>query len=241
MNKLKKLEKTSPVLLIGIPGPGLIGTLSLSYVVRMLRMELIGEIEYADASTIVLIDDGNIVGPVRVYRKDSIFALISDIPIDYAVAHDFAVSVVDFCKKNNIRMIVFLSGLQDAERKVSKPDVYGLVTDERLERVLYENEIPKFLSGMITGPDATILTTLRNSSIPTMILYTRCNFFFPDPEASMMMIQTISKILKIPIDLNEFKKQIDFLRLQNRQLMEETLAVLQPENASIQPAPQIYK
>jgi len=95
---------------------------------------------------------------------------------------------------------------------------------------------------MIAGPDATILTKLKSSPIPTIVLYTECNFFFPDPEAAINSINAISKILKIEIDIAEFKKQIDFLRLQSRQLMEETLTVLNPEK--IKPAvsaPQIYK
>jgi len=107
---------------------------------------------------------------------------------------------------------------------------------------LYENEIPKFLSGMITGPDATILTRLKNSPIPTMILYTECNFFFPDPEAAINTIKTVSRILKTEIDITEFKKQIDFLRLQGRQLMEETLTILRPEKTQAPvTVPPIYK
>ena len=48
--------------------------------------------------------------------------------------------------------------------------------------------------------------------------------------------------LKTKIDITEFKKQIDFLRLQGRQLMEETLTILHPEKGVPPgPIPQIYK
>jgi uncharacterized protein len=124
---------------------------------------------------------------------------------------------------------------------LSNLKTYGLVTKPNLEKTLYENEIPKFLTGMITGPDATILSILKNSSIPAMVLYTECNFFFPDPESAMQAIKTISRMLKIEIELTEFKDQIDFLRLHNRQLMEETLSVLQQEKEQPTVPPQIYK
>ena len=240
--KLEKIPKSSSILFVGIPGPGLIGILSLNYVIHALDMEIIGEIEHPDLSNIIFIENGELYGPARIYKKNNTYAVISDVPIDYALAEGFSDSVIDFSKKNKIDMIVVLSGIHAAERNLANLKTYGLVTNEKLDEVLYQNEIQKFLSGMIAGPDATILTKLKSSPIPTIVLYTECNFFFPDPEAAINSINTISKILKIEIDIAEFKKQIDFLRLQSRQLMEETLTVLNPEK--IKPAvsaPQIYK
>jgi len=242
--KLKKLEKIPEVpsiLLVGIPGPSLIGTLSVTYIIHSLKMELIGEIAHPDLSSIVFIDNGELLGPVRSYKKGKLFAVLSDVPIDYELAPDFAESVIDFCEKNSIDFIIIFNGLHVAERNLANLKIYGLVTKQSLEKILYENEIPKFLSGMITGPDATILSILKNAPIPTLVLYTECNFFFPDPESAMHTIKTISRILKLEIDLTEFKNQIDFLRLHNRQLMEETLSVLQQEKEQPTVPPQIYK
>jgi uncharacterized protein len=215
--------------------------MAVTYIINSLKMDLIGEIESSPAS-IVFIDNGQIVGPVRIYKKNKTFAILSDIPIDYDNVIDFAASVIDFSKKNKIDLIIFTSGIHAPDRNVTNLKTYGLVTREVLEKTLYDNEIPKFLSGVISGPDATILSQLKNSSIPTIALHTECNYFFPDPDAAMQTIKTISHIMKTKIDLTEFKKQIDYLRLQNRQLMEETLNVLQAQKEqSHPPPPQIYK
>jgi len=241
-SRVKKLDlpKNPTVLILGLPGPGLIGTMSLTYIIHALKMDLIGEIESSPTS-IVFIDNGQIMGPVRIYKKDKIFAILSDIPIDFDNVTDFTESVIDFSKKNNIDSIMFISGIHVPERNVSNLKTYGLVTHEKLEKLLYENEIPKFLSGVISGPDATILTILKNSSIPALVLHTECNYFFPDPDAAMQTIKTLSHIIKREIDLTEFKKQIEYLRLQNRQLMEETLNVLQAQKEPSSAPPQIYK
>lgn len=242
--KLKKLQKAlddPSILLVGIPGPGLIGTLSVTYIIHSLKMELVGEISNPDLSSIVFIDNGELLGPVRLYKKDKLFAVLSDVPIDYELAPGFAESIVDFCEKNSIDFIIIFSGLHVAERNLANLKTYGLVTKQSLEKILYENQIPKFLSGMITGPDAIILSILKNAPVPTLVLYTECNFFFPDPESAMHAIKTVSQMLKKEIDLTEFKNQIDFLRLHNRQLMEETLSVLQHEKEQPTVPPQIYK
>jgi uncharacterized protein len=240
--KIKKFQfpQNPSILFLGLPGPGLIGTMSITYIIHALKMELVGEIESSPAA-IVFIDNGQIVGPVRIYKKDKIFSVLSDIPIDFDTAIYFTDSVIDYSKKNNVDLIVYLSGIHAPERNSANLKTFGLVTNEKLEKILYDNEIPKFLSGVISGPDATIITQLRNSSIPSIILHTECNYFFPDPDAAMQTIKTLSRIMKIDIDLTEFKKQIEYLRLQNRQLMEDTLNILQAQKEPSPSPPQIYK
>lgn len=234
------IPKNPSILLLGIPGPGLVGTMSLTYIIHSLKMEFVGEIE-SSPSSVVFIDNGQLIGPVRIYKKERMFAILSDVPIDYDLAPGFTDSVIDFAQKNDVDIIMFLSGIHVHEKNISNLKTYGLVTNEKLDEILYKNDIPKFLTGIISGPDATILTYLKNSSIPCIILHTECNYFFPDPDSAMQMIKTLSHILNVRIDLTEFKKQIDFLKLQNRQLMAETLGVMQQQKEQSTRPPQIYK
>ena len=239
-SKLRKTHKETAILLVGIPGPGLIGTLSLNYIIHSLKMDIIGEVENPEMTPVLFIDDGEIFGPIRIYKSGSLFVVLSDTPIDYDLAPGFSQSIVEFAKKNQIDIIVIPTGIHVPDRNVENTKTYGLVTNEKLDSIMYENGIPKFLSGVVAGPDAIILTYLRNSPIPTLILFTECNLFFPDPESAIHTIKTIAKIVNRNIDLAEFKKQINFLRLQGRQLMQETLSVIQQEKESTSP-PQIYK
>ena len=55
--KIGKIPKSSSILFVGIPGPGLIGILSLNYVIHSLEMEIVGEIEHSDLSNIIFSDD----------------------------------------------------------------------------------------------------------------------------------------------------------------------------------------
>lgn len=239
VKSLKKIPREPSVLIVGIPGPGLIGTLSVSYLVHALDMEIVGEIENPETTPVVFIDEGEIFGPIRIYKKGSLYAVLSDMPIDYDMAIGFIQSLIEFVQKNNIDIILMLNGIHAAEKDPNNIKTFGLSTDERLDVFMYDNDIPKFLTGMIAGPDATILTHLKNSPIPSLVLFTQCNFFFPDPESAMHAIKTISNIIKRDIDLTDFKKQMNYLRLQGRQLMEDTLNIMQQEKET--KPPQIYK
>jgi uncharacterized protein len=92
------------------------------------------------------------------------------------------------------------------------------------------------------GTDAAMVATFRKSNMPVALLYTECHPFFPDPEAALHAITIIAKIFEFQIDITDIKNRIEYLRIQNRKLMEETLAALQmqPEGKPA-PVPHIYR
>ena len=225
-------------LLVGFPSNGLIGTFSISYLIHNLKLEKIGEMELSDLPSALFIEGGEILAPIRIYKKNNIFVIISDVPFDQYLAEEFANAIHEFCKKNDIKKIVFVSGMESINQKKEDPKIYGLVTHQVLENVLYNNQIPRFLDGSIFGTDAAIISVFRKTKIPALVLYAECHPFFPDPKASIIAIVTLAKILGVKIDTNEIQKKLDRIRIQHRNLMEETLKSLQQKQVKI---PQIYR
>lgn len=239
---MSQSENKENLLLVGFPSNGLIGTFTISYLVYNLKMKLIGEIDHPGLLPTLFIENGEIFGPIRVYNKDNLFVIMSDLPFDPELAHEFSETLIEFAKKNNIGTIIIVSGLDSTHRAHNAPKAYGVVTHPKLEKILYENDIPKFLSGTIFGTDAAVISAFRETNIPVLALYCECHPFFPDPEASVYAITLLSKILKVKIDTSEIQKKLEHLRIQHRNLMEETIAALQ-QQAGKQPAskmPRIY-
>lgn len=123
--------------------------------------------------------------------------------------------------------------------------IFGLTTHKSLEETLYTNRIQKFLSGSIFGTDAALISIFRKSTVPALILYAECHPFFPDPEASINATSSLAKILNIKINTDDIKKRIERLRIQHRNLMEQTIKKLQQQRVDSQgmsaKPPQIYK
>ncbi len=239
-----QLSKTSDkILLVGFPSNGLVGTFTISYLVHSLKMDLTGEIDHPDLPPTLFIENGEVLAPIRIYQKNNLHVIMSDMPFDPYLAQDFAGSIIEYCKKNKIGKIIIVSGMETINRDPKSPKIYGLVTHQSLEKLLYQNDVSKFLSGSIFGTDAALISVFRKSTIPAVILYAECHPFFPDPEASVIAITTLAKILKIKVDTKDIQKKIERLRIQHRNLMEETIKALQAQQEK-QPqprAPQIYR
>lgn len=58
-----------------------------------------GEIEIPELSPTLFVEGGDILVPIRVYNKNNLFVIISDIPFDQYLAKEFALAVNEFCKK----------------------------------------------------------------------------------------------------------------------------------------------
>ena len=231
------------VLLVGFPSNGLVGTFTVSYLVHYLEMKQIGEIDHPDLPPTLFVEDGEILPPIRIYKKNNLFVILSDLPFDPFVAYDFAGSILDYCKQNKIKKIIIISGMESMNRDPKSPKIFGLVTHQSLEKLLYENGISKFLAGSIYGTDAAMITSFRKSKTPALILYAECHPFFPDPEASIIAITTLAKVLKVKVDTTDIQKKIEWLRIQHRNLMEETIRSLQLQKQEKSPGrvPQIYR
>ena len=245
---MSKIIADKNTLLVGFPSNGLVGTFSASYLIHYLKTKQIGEIDVPGLPSTLFVEGGEILAPIRAYNKNNIFVIISDVPFNQYLAEEFASTIQKFCKDNQIKKIVIVSGMETVNQQKDAPKIYGLATHSALDKILYENEIPKFLDGSIFGTDAAILSVFRKTDIPALVLYVECLPFFPDPEASIAAIITLGKILNIKVDTNDIQNKIDKLRIQYRNLMEETTRALQQQQRQRQPSqekqvkvPQIYR
>ena len=242
--KITKYDKKENTLLVGFPSNGLVGTFSISYLIHHLKMKQTGEIEIPELPPTLFVEGGKILAPIRVYNKNNLFVIISDVPFDRYLAEEFASAINEFCKKNAIKKIMIVSGMESINQKKGNPKIYGLVTHSILDSLLYDNQISKFLDGSIFGTDAAIISVFRKTNIPALILYAECHPFFPDPEASIVAIVTLANILDVKIDTHDIENRMEKLRIQYRSLMEDTIRTLQQQQQQQQPktrVPQIYR
>jgi uncharacterized protein len=74
--QISKKSSKENILLVGFPSNGLVGTFTISYLVHHLKMKQIGEIEHPDLPPTLFVEDGEILPPIRIYKKNNLFVIL---------------------------------------------------------------------------------------------------------------------------------------------------------------------
>ncbi len=227
----------SPIIFIGIPDVGLVGSIAVSYIVERLDMKEIGYIDSELLPPIVLVKDGMVKNPIRLYANtnDSILAVVSDIPLLPPLITEFLNGFIPFIKSLNPRLVVNITGIAVQNRlQIDKPQVLYILTDTDS---LKPNAI-EFKDGIIAGVYASIVRSCMNSRIPTLTLLAQSHLNFPDPAASIEALEVVNSTIALNIDLSELRQEAELIRIKNRELMKQTESML--AKAAMKGSPTFY-
>ena len=218
------------MLIVAFPSAGLVGAFAVSYLTAQLGMKDIGDLEFTKISPTYAIKNGEIYGPVRIYNKDNLYAILSNIPLNPTQTHDLITKSIEFAKNNNIKKIIIPRGLEAYENKENDPVSYGVVINKNSKSLLDEYNLPNIQGAMILGVDASVISALKNSEIPCVVLYTTCRMMFPDDDAIIKSIKTLAGIIKVKVETEKFEEQLEKISKENEKLIAETKNYF--ENAS---------
>ena len=192
-------EKT---VLIGFPGSGLVGSIALQYLVEQMDFEQIGAITSKYFPPVALMTRGVINAPVRLYEKDSLAAIISDVPVHPMICYEVANGIMDWLTQFGIREIATIAGIITNE-----PDkrVFGVATTSTVLQRIEEQTIILPM-GSISGIAASILTECKTRGIPGIgLLGETVNT--PDPRSSAATIEVVYLVQDLDLDVQPLLEQ----------------------------------
>ena len=108
-----EIELKNPVIFAGFVGAGLVGTISVDYMINKLDMEEIGFLRSKHLPPSTVFMQGRLRHPFRLYaNKDgSICAIICEIIINREGLYTIASSILDWAEKHGSNEIVILDGV----------------------------------------------------------------------------------------------------------------------------------
>ncbi|MFQ5475854.1 MAG: proteasome assembly chaperone family protein [Nitrosopumilus sp.] len=210
------------LLIVAFPSAGLVGAFAISYLVTQLQMKDIGELEFTKISPSYIIKNGEIYGPIRIYKKDNIYAILSNIPLNPTSTYDLITKSIEFANDNNIKKIIVPRGLEMDPNDKTAPISYGLAANEISKSLLDEYHLPLIPNGAVLGADASVISALKNSEISSIVLYTTCRMMLPDDDAIIKSIKTLTDIIKVKVDTEKFEEQLEKINKENEKLIEQT-------------------
>jgi len=226
----RKKELSSPILIAGFPGPGLVGSISASYIIDKLQMKQMACVESEYIVPGVIYVGGKLRHPFRLYANNdgNVCVLVCEAPIMIQGMYSVLNTVMKWALDNKVKEVMVLDGiaiqgLPDSKRVPmilssdgESADAANLLHDsnngnlankigeETNAAASYPNTA--FIGGIAGG----LLSSCLSSGIACKALLVLSTSGIPDPEGAAILIESIGKstndrILKI--DTTQLREQ----------------------------------
>jgi uncharacterized protein len=229
----EKITLNDAILLAGFPGPGLVGSMSASYIIEQQKMR---QIAYVDSDFItpgVMYIGGKLRHPFRVYANDEGTAcvLVCDAPILMSGIRPLLNSVVKWAKNSQVREIMVIEGIaaQSIPEKNRKPIVLtsdGKTCDDHcyLSRMKENSNNEKGFTAppaFIVGIAGGLLAACLSNGIPCTGLFIPTISGIPDPEGAAILIEKANEVADNPfkIEVRQLRKEAQELKRQMQELI----------------------
>lgn len=215
LKTLKKRKFNNPVLICGMPGSGYVGKLAVEHLLNEFESTVICEIQsdyfppqIATRKGIVQTMSNTIYHIETGKLNNDILVLTGDVqPITERGNYLVSEKIIEYAKNLGIKKIFTLAAYITGEI-VNKPKVFGATTEKKHVKVLKNKGIKIMNQGMITGMNGILIGTAKIKGIEGYSLLGETSGYMIDPKSSKAILESLSKILNIKINLNELSNKI---------------------------------
>ena len=203
--EIKKTVLKSPIIFAGFVGAGLVGPLSVGYVIDKLKMEEIGYLRSRHLPPSTVFMQGRLRHPFRFYANNdgTICAIICEITLQMQGLYDIISTILDWAEENGSHEIVILDGVASA----THDDKAFCAAEDDLCRVMENNDIRMIPQGFITGVAGGILNECLVRKIQGVTLLVKASDKKPDPLAAATLVDAVNRAYKMSIDTTELRKK----------------------------------
>jgi len=216
--EIKKTVLKSPIIFAGFVGAGLVGPLSVGYMIEKLKMKEIAYLRSRHLPPSTVFMQGRLRHPFRLYSNNdgTICAVICEITLPFGL-HDIVNTILDWAEKNGSHEIVILDGVAS---KTHDGKAF-CAAEEDLCRVMESNDINMIPQGFITGVAGGLLNECLMRPIQGITLLVKANDKGADPLAAATLLDAVNRAYGLNIntsDLRKKKKRIgaDFKELSDK-------------------------
>ncbi|MGQ9469644.1 MAG: proteasome assembly chaperone family protein [Nitrososphaerales archaeon] len=213
----------SPFVIEGFPDVGLVGAIASSHLIDRLGLKEIAYIESSIFPPVMVLHEGILTEPVRIFGDKNIIIVTSEIAIPPNAIYGLANTLAEWFKEKKARLVISLTGIPVQNRmEIDTPMVFGVGNSKDTLSLLKMNEIETMEEGFIAGIYALLLKECLKRNIPAIAILTQSFLNYPDPGAAASAISSLNKILKMNVDVKPLIEKADEIRVKARDLMKQT-------------------
>jgi len=188
----------NPVVVEGFPSSAFVGTISAMHIIKEMNMETIGYVKSDKLLNIALVHDYAPSYPIRIYKKDNIVVLISEIIIPASLISELSKSLMEWFDSIKPKQLISLAGIS-GRQTTQDHEVFGISTNEKINEKLTQSGIKLINEGTIAGISADILLYAKYNNIDGISLMVETQLLV-DPKAAAFIINVLNNILSLNIN-----------------------------------------
>jgi uncharacterized protein len=217
--EVKKIDYKSPIVFAGFVGAGLVGPLSVGYIIEKLQLEEVAYMrsKYLPPSTVFI--QGRLRHPFRFYsnKQGTICAIVCEITLRMQGLYTLVAAILDWAEQKGSHEIIILDGVASD----SHDDKAYCAAEEDLCRIMQEKDINMIPQGFITGIPGGILNECILREIQGVSFLVKANHKQPDPMAAATLVEAVNRAYQTNIDTQELKNQKEKLGLDFKELSDK--------------------
>jgi uncharacterized protein len=237
----KKIPEGADIVL-GIPDVGLVGPIAATHMIEELKLAEVGYLESRMFPPIVVVHGHVPKSPIRLYGKDNLVVLISEMPVAPYLVRPLADALTQWLAEKKPHIAVLLGGITRQDRiDVDTPEVYALPSDEEVVGMLAKANIKLFEEGLLVGSYGTILRGCMQAGVHSVYLMAESHMKYPDPGAAASAIHALNNLIGTVIDVKMLKEKGEEIRLTARDLMKRTGSTMEEMEKLQEQIPMMYR
>jgi uncharacterized protein len=209
--KTMDIDAKSPLIIVGFPGVGLVGSVATSYFVEKNGFKMAGYVTSNEFAPLAAIHNYLPLPPARIYysKEKNMLVVLSEIVVPVSASNELAAKILELAKELKSSKIISVGGisLKEADNAVylvgnEKPQVDALIS-KKIGKSIKE--------GATTGVTGTLLALGSVTGYSILAVLAEASPDFVDPKAAANALQTLSKIIDVPINTLELEKEARIL------------------------------
>ncbi|NIP62033.1 MAG: proteasome assembly chaperone family protein [Nitrosopumilaceae archaeon] len=202
-----------PVAVCGLPGSGYMGKLAVDYLIEKLNAKkFVYLFCHSFPPQVTINSDGTIdlvknsLYYCKTDSKDLILLTGDTQPVTAEGEYELVEEIIKICSEMNVQKIITLAAYITGKFSKS-PNVYGTATTVEYVKELSNNGILKMGKGNITGMNGVIIGSAKNHGLQGSCILGETSGYVVDAKASKAVLESLSKMLRISIDMAELEKK----------------------------------
>jgi uncharacterized protein len=203
IHKTAAMKMKKPVIVLGFPGTGLVGSVAATQLVDSLGLKFGGYITSPDFAPLAAIHNYTPLPAARIHysEKHNLIVILSEMSIPVGNSMELAEKILAFAKSVHAQSIISLGGIS---LKEEENVVYVISTNRSLVKRLIEKKIAKPIKeGATTGVTGVLLARGSLEKFPVMTILAEAENDYVDPGAASKALKVLGSLLGKKIGTTE--------------------------------------